>query len=308
MYDVIIIGGGPAGMTAGIYAARRAIKTLILTKDIGGQISTTNEVENYPGIDHIGGLELGMSMYNQAKKFGAEIKFEGVDTLTIDENNEFIVKTPSQEYLAQTVILCSGKKPGELNIPGEKKLRGKGVTYCATCDAPFFKDKVVTVVGGGNSALDAALLMSKYASKVYLIHRRNEFRGEKVLIEKVQNEPKIETILEAEIVEIFGENKVESIKLLDNRSINCDGVIIEIGYIVDRTLVENLLELDSKNHIIVTPNQETSVPGIFAAGDITPTIYKQVVIAAGEGAKAALSSFDFIQHKLGKRGIAGDWH
>lgn len=308
MYDVIIIGGGPAGLTAGLYASRRALKTLILTKDIGGQISKTNQVENYPAIDHIGGLDLGMSMYNQAIKFGAEIKFEEAKELLPAEDEIFTVKSSSNTYQSKTIILCSGKKPRELGIPGEEKLKGKGVTYCATCDAPFFKDKIVAVAGGGNSALDAALLMSKYAQKVYLVHRRNEFRGEEILIDKVKAEPKIELVLEVEIEEILGESKVEGIKISNGQTIACDGIIVEIGYIVDRSLVEKLLKLDDQNQIIVTGDQETSVPGIFAAGDITPTKYKQVVISAGEGAKAALASFDYIQRKLGKKGIAADWH
>jgi len=305
-YDVIIIGGGPSGLTAAIYAARRGLKTLVLSKDLGGQITRTNEIENYPGFDHITGSELATNFLNQAKKFGAEIKFEEAKSITKTDNG-FILKSARNDFEVAAIILSFGKSPRELNIPGEDKLKGRGVSYCATCDAPFFKDKSVVVVGGGNSALDAALVTSAIAKNVYLIHR-SEFRGETVLIEKVNQTKNIEQIVPNEIIEIRGEDKVEAVVLKNGREIKTDGVLVEIGYIIDRKLAEGLVEMDPAGQIIIDAHQNTSVPGIFAAGDLTNTPYKQIVIAAGEGAKAALACFDFIQRKSGKRGIAADWH
>lgn len=307
MYDVIIIGGGPAGLTAGIYATRRSLKTLILTTDIGGQASKAYDIENYPGLPTVSGVELSKKMFNQAKYFGAEIKFE--EAKGIEQSKDtFRVKTNTNEYETKTVIVASGKKPRELNVPGEDQFKGKGVSYCATCDAPFFKGKVVSVIGGGNSALDAAHLSAKIAKKVYLIYRGAEFSAEQVLQNQVKNKSNIEILMNSEIAEIKGDKTVKSIALKDGKEIETDGVIIEIGYDVERKLVENILKLNERGQVIIDHNQATSVSGIFAAGDLTATTYKQIVIAAGEGAKAALSAFDYIQRKEGKKGISADWH
>ncbi|MEK9156280.1 MAG: FAD-dependent oxidoreductase [Patescibacteria group bacterium] len=309
MYDVIIIGAGPSGLAAAIYTSRRALKTLVLCNDVGGQVTRTLDIENYPGFDLISGYDLAKRFRDQAQKFGAEIKTESVKEIKKEGEGAFRIKTAQNEYTAKAVILAFGKKPRELGVPGEEALSGRGVTYCATCDAPFFKGKDVAVVGGGNSALDAAVLTSKIAKKVYLIHRRNEFRGEQHLIDQVNAAPNIAKILEAEVAEILGQDKVESIRLKDGRKINVDGVMVEVGFFVDRSLVQELVELDAQNQVVINPvNQQTSVPGIFAAGDLTPTPYKQIVVAAGEGAKAALAAFDYTQHLTGRRGIIADWH
>lgn len=307
MYDVIIIGGGPAGMTAAIYSARRALKTLVLSSDIGGQMAKTTEVENYPGLNVIGGFEISNRFKNQAEKFGARIIIEEVREIAPDDDN-FMVKTNLNQYKCTTIILAYGKKPRELGIPGEEQFKGRGVTYCATCDAPFYKGKKVVVVGGGNSALDAAILCSKIAGNVYLIYRGAEFRAEQYLIDKVKEAANIELIFNGELAEISGNQTVKAVKLKSGEIIPTDGVMIEIGYVVDRSLTENLVEHDIKNQVVVDELQQTSRPGIFAAGDLTPTPYKQIVISAAEGAKAALSCFDYIQKKQGKRGIAADWH
>lgn len=308
MYDVIIVGGGPAGLTAAIYTCRRGLKTLLLTRDIGGQAASTLDIENYPGFDLISGALLSQKILDQAKKFEAEIKIEGVKKVSVKGEIFEVCSNTNSTYQSLTVILAFGKTPRLLRVPGEEEFRGHGVSYCATCDAPFFREKTIAVVGGGNSAVDAALLAVKFAQKVYLIHRRNELTAEEALVEKVESDPKIELILETEITKILGEDKVSEIELNNEKTLKVDGVLVEVGYEIDRSLIAGLVQLDEKNQVVVTPQQETSVPGIFAAGDLTPTPFKQIVIAAGEGAKAALSCFDYLAKKQGKRGIAPDWH
>ena len=306
MYDTVIIGGGPSGLTAAIYAGRRSLKSLILTRDIGGQAAKTFDIENYPGILHTTGPELAGTMMKQAQNFGAEIKFEEVKSVTPEEN-KFIIKTTASEYEAKTVILALGKKPRELDCPGEEQFKGKGVSYCATCDMPFFRNKTVAVIGGGNSALDAAILASEMCNQVYLVHRREEFRAEQVMIDKVKEAKNIEIVLNENVKEVRGESTVTSIVLDSGREIKLDGIIVEVGYVIDRSLIENLVKLNPQNQVEISANQETSVPGVFAAGDLTTTAYKQIVISTGEGAKAALSAYDYIQRVEGKRGISADW-
>ncbi|MEK7096432.1 MAG: thioredoxin-disulfide reductase [Patescibacteria group bacterium] len=307
MLDVIIIGAGPAGLTAAIYTSRRSLSTLIISADIGGQVIKTYDIENYPGFDNISGLDLISKFREQATKFGAKI--ENAEVKKIEpKNGTFIVSTASASYDTKSIILAFGKKPRELAVPGEEKLKGHGISYCATCDAPFYKGRDVAVIGGGSSALDAALLLSKYASRVYIIHRTAEFRGEQHLIDRLKSNPNIEIIFNTEVLEIKGDNTVTSVILKDGKEIPVGGVMVEVGYVVDRKLAEGLVNIDQTNQIIVDNRQQTSVPGIFAAGDLTQTPYKQVVISAGEGAKAALSAFDYIQKLEGKKGIIADWH
>lgn len=307
MYDVIIIGGGPAGLSAGLYASRRALNTLVISRDIGGQIAKTPDIENYPGIDKISGIELANRLKGQAERFGAKIIFE--ETTKIEKiKNKFLVHTLRNKYEAKTIILASGKKPRELDVPGENEFKGRGVSYCATCDAPFFKNKTLAIAGGGNSALDAALLASKYSTKVYLIHRRDSFTGEQVLIDTVKSTKNIEVMFESQVKEIKGDKVVKSLLLTNGKEVETDGIIVEIGFIVDHSLVEGLVKLDEKKQVIVNNVQETSLSGIFAAGDLTETPYKQAVISAAEGAKAALSCYDYLQKLQGKRGILADWH
>lgn len=306
MHDVIIIGGGPAGLTAAIYCARRHLKTTVLTKDIGGQITRTEKIENYPGFESISGVELATKFFNQAKKFGAEFLFEGAEKITKTQDG-FKVKTSRQEFETRSIILAFGKSPRELGVTGEEKFKGRGVSYCATCDAPFFKDKTVVVVGGGNSALDAALLSSSVAKQVYLINR-SDFRGEEIMIEKVKTTKNIKIIIPAEIDEIKGDKCVESITLKDGKTIQTDGVLVEIGFVIDRSLIEGTIDMDKAGQVLIDRMKSTSIPGIFAAGDLSETPFKQIIISAGEGAQAALSSYDYIQRLSGKKGILADWH
>lgn len=304
-YDTIIIGGGPAGLTAAIYASRRSLKTLILTRDIGGQAAKTFDIENFPGIVHTTGPALAKTMKEQAETFGAEIKYEEVKNITQTGDN-FNIETTSEKYQTRTIIISSGKKPQGLGVPGEEEFKGRGVSYCATCDAPFFRDKTVVVVGGSNSALDAAAYCSEIAKKVYLIHR-SEFSGEQIRIDQVKKNKKIEIYLPDEIASIVGEGTVKSVKLKSGKEIETDGVIIEVGYTIDSTLFSGLVKINEKKQIVTDLAQNTSIPGVFAAGDLTEAPYKQIVIAAGEGAKAALSAYDYIMKLEGKKGILGDW-
>ncbi|MCX6810926.1 MAG: thioredoxin-disulfide reductase [Candidatus Berkelbacteria bacterium] len=298
-YDVIVIGGGPAGMTAAIYTSRRMLKTLVITKEIGGQVVKTPDIENYPGFDLISGPDLAKKFTDQAKKFGADFAFDEIVHLS-EKNGEFVVSGHSKEYEAKSLILAFGKVPRKLKVKGEEEFKGKGVSYCATCDAPFFKNKIVAVNGGGNSAFDAALLLSKIARKVYLIHRREEFRAEDVLIEKVKKMDNVEIVTGATIAEIKGDQIVKSLvyrKDSKETEIEVDGVFIEIGYIVEGGIIKDFVEMDEKNQIKTHKDHSTSREGVFAAGDLTNSYYKQIVISAGEGAIAGLSAAKYIDEK-----------
>ncbi|MGC8812247.1 MAG: NAD(P)/FAD-dependent oxidoreductase [Candidatus Aenigmatarchaeota archaeon] len=305
MYDVIIVGGAAAGLTAGIYSGRRKLKTLILTKDIGGQASLAFQVENYPGFLKIPGFELMQKFYQQAINSGAEVVFEEV--LGIKEKGEnYLVKTAKKEYETKTVILAFGKTPRSLNVPGEKEFVGKGVSYCAICDLPLFKGKTIAVVGGGNSALDAALNGSEIASKVYLIHRRKEFRGFEELVEKVRKKENVEFILDSVVKEIKGKKFVEAIIVKnvlteEEKEIKVDGVFVEIGFETKIDFVKDLVKVEN-DQIVVNkkcetfyPNSDKIRPGIFAAGDLTDNPFKQIVTSAAEGAKAALQAYNYIK-------------
>ena len=301
-YDTIIIGGACAGLSAGLYAARRAMKTLILTKDAGGQIATTPSVENYPAIDFVTGPGLAQAMQAQATKWGAEIRFEEVCEMKKNGEQDFTVTTGKGEYKAKSLIISYGKTPRNLDIPGEKQYAGFGVSYCVTCDAPLFKGKTVVVVGGGNSAMEGALILAKTSEKVYLVHRRDEFRGEAVILDQIKNEPKIELVLTSASKEVLGDGnvvsglKVANVTTGEERALAVQGIFVEIGFIVNTALIKDVVQLDRLNQIITNTLQETSTPGIYAAGDITDTPYKQAVISASEGAKAALSAYSYVNN------------
>ena len=310
IYDTIIIGGGPAGLTAGLYASRRALKTLILSKDLGGQAALSYDIENYPGVDLIDGLSLMQKFGKQAQKFGAEIKYGEV--LEINKvKNQFKVKTDQNEFTGRSIILACGLAPKNLDIPGEKKFKGRGVSYCATCDGPLYKNKTVAVIGGGNSALDAAEYLSKIVKKVYLIHRRDQFRGEEVVVNRLQKDPRVELVLSSEIIEIKGDQVVESIVIKNNgydetKEIKIDGIFVEIGYVAKTDLVKDLIKLNKVGEIITDKDTNTNEEGIFSCGDVTDCSYKQIVISAGEGAKAALQAYKYLRLQTGDH-ILPDW-
>ncbi len=296
MYDVVIIGGGPAGLTAAIYAGRKGLKTLLLEGELlGGNMTLAHTIENYPGFESISGMELAERMVKQAEKY-AEIKLEKVI-----EIGERYAKTEFGTYETKTLIIATGTTHRKLNIPGEKELLGKGVSYCATCDAPMFQGKKVAVIGGGNSALSAALYLNEIAEKVYLIHRRDEYRGDKVLVEKVKSSG-IQEVLNTVVEKINGTHKVESItiknlKTNEKKEIDVDGVFIYIGTEPITDLVKPLgVELD-KGFIKVDRRMRTNIPWIFACGDVTGIEF-QIAKAVGEGCIAALSAYKHIKGEL----------
>lgn len=303
VYDVIIIGGACAGMAAATYAARRAMKTLVLTKDVGGQIATTPSVENYPGIDFITGPGLGEAMHLQAVKWGAEVLFDEASKIEKRGEKDFCVEGMHDTYRGKSVILAYGKTPRNLDIPGEREYAGRGVSYCVTCDAPLFRGKTVAVVGGGNSAMEGALILAKLCEKVYLIHRRDQFRGEEVLLEQIDQTGNIEKVLSSVSKEVQGDGKVvknlvvTNVQTGEERILDLHGIFVEIGFIVNSALIKELVTLDKLNQVVTDNLQETSTSGVFAAGDITDTPYKQAVISASEGAKAALSAYTYVNGK-----------
>jgi len=305
MYDTLIIGAGPAGFTAAIYAARREMKTIIIAKEPGGQVALASEIENYPGFIKISSFDLISKMQEQVKKLGVEIKISEVKKIIRNPDENFSVLTDQNKYEAKTIIIAMGLVPRRLAIPGEQELSGKGVSYCANCDGPFFRNKTVAVIGGGNAALDAAEIMGKIAKKVYLIHRRNEFKAFEALINEIQNKDNIDVLLNSNIKEIYGTNRVEKIKIInlqDNSEIDLsvNGVFVEIGRTAHTDLVADFVERDENMQIIAGPRRTTKTPGIFAAGDVTAGNFKQITIAMGDATTAALAAYQYLQLKQGK--------
>lgn len=302
MYDLIIIGAGPAGMTAGIYAARREMKTLIIGAEVGGQMVWASEIENYPGFSKISSFELIENMRQQTVGAGAEMRIDEVKKIERKEDGNFVVYTSRDSFESQAVLIAMGLSPRRLAVPGEIEFNGKGVSYCANCDGPFFKNKIVTVVGGGNSALDAAEIMSKIASQVYLIHRNESFKAFETLVEEVNNRPNIKVLLNSEIKEILGDGKVEKIRVFNvkdqsEEEIETDGVFIEVGRIASTDLVSELVERNDKNQIIANEKGETKTPGIFAAGDVTNCETKQITVAIGQATISTLNAYQYLQLK-----------
>lgn len=309
-YDVIIIGAAAAGLTAALYAARRALKTLVLSQDIGGQASLTSEIENYPGFDNVDGLELMEKFRKQAEKYGALVRLE--EAQRIERNNDdFIVTTSTGKYETHAVLLAFGLTHKHLGVPGEEPLIGRGVVFCATCDAPLYKGKKVAVVGGGNSAMDAALLLSKLCPEVHLLNKNPELRGEHVLMERVHEAKNITVHYNVTVTEVLGSERVSGVRFSESgkeQALEVEGIFVEIGFTVNSKLVDGLVELDDRKQVIITNDNGTSIPGVFAAGDVTTIEQKQIVISAGEGAKAALAAYQYLQARgVAKKGVKIDW-
>lgn len=311
VWDTIIVGGAAAGLTAAIYTCRKKMKTLIVTVDVGGQNLLTEQEENYPGYLELSGPKLMQIFQEQAVKFGAEFVFGKAIKLEKIGENFKITLGNGETYTAKTIILAYGKIARSLGVPGEEKFMGRGVHTCATCDAPFTKGKTVAVTGGGNSALEAVELISKFATKVYLIHRRDDFRADPITVDRVKALKNVEFVLNAEVRAINGADKVKSMTVEDKsgkkRDIEINSLFIEIGYILDTAWVKHLVKTNELGEILVNKKTETSNPGLFAAGDVTDSPYKQTVTAAGEGAIAGLSSYNYLRVKEGKTAVKVDW-
>ena len=300
MYDLIIVGGGPAGMTAAVYAARKRLNTLLLSKDVGGQVLWTMGVENYMGYQYIEGPELMQKFEEQVKQFPLDQKIgQGASTLSPVDVGFEVRAEGGESYQARAVIVATGKRPRQLNVPGEERLKGRGVTYCAICDGPIFAGEKVAVIGGGNSALEAALDMVKIGDHVYLVST-TPLTGDQILIERVKEASNLTNLLEHEVLSIEGPNRVESLTVRDlktgaEKKLEVGGVFVEIGLIPNSDVVRDIVKLNRLGEIEVNPACETGVPGLFAAGDVTNVPEKQIVVAAGEGAKAALAAHKYLQ-------------
>jgi thioredoxin reductase (NADPH) len=304
VYDVVIVGGGPAGLTAALYSARYELKTVVVTKLVGGYVTEATIVDDYPGLPDIPGEELVNRFVNHVKKYNVPIiQDEVVDMYRKDKL--WCVKTASEKELCgYAVIIAVGSEKRKLNVKGEEEFSGRGVSYCATCDGPLFKDKIVAVVGGGNSALTSAIYLASLASKVYLIHRRDEFRAFRVYVEKALNNPKIEILKNSVVKEIIGDNRVRAIRIEnrvtgEERVIEVDGVFIEIGLKPPREFFEKIgLEVDETGHAVVKVDRSTNLEGVFVAGDAAGGPYKyrfeQIITAAADGAIAADAAFKYI--------------
>lgn len=296
MYDLIIIGAGPAGITAAVYAARKKLNTLVITGDIGGQAAWSGDIENYTGYQFITGPELAAKFEEHLRKYDIALKESETVVELIKKDEIILIKTNKGSYEARTVIIASGKRSRELEIPGEKEFKNKGVSYCATCDGPLFAKKDVAVIGGGNSALDAALQLVRIAEKVYIINIAAHFTGDEIMREKVENSPKVKIYHQAQVTEVLGNKMVDGIKIKQYEKeeiLSVQGVFVEVGLIPNSEFTPTL-ERNQRQEIKVNSRNETNIPGIFAAGDVTDVPEKQIVIAAGEGSKAALSAFRYL--------------
>lgn len=301
IYDVIIIGAGPAGMTAAVYTSRANLSTLMIERGIpGGQMANTEEVENYPGYDHILGPDLSTKMFDHAKKFGAEYAYGDIKEV-IDGEEYKTIKAGSKEYKARAVIISAGAEYKKIGIPGEKELGGRGVSYCAVCDGAFFKEKELLVVGGGDSAVEEGVYLTRFASKVTIVHRRDELRAQKILQQRAFDNEKIDFIWNHTVKEIHEKDgKVGSVTLVSTedgteREFKTDGVFVYIGMIPLSKPFENLGITNENGYIVTNEKMETSVPGIFAAGDIREKMLRQIVTATGDGSIAAQSAQHYVE-------------
>ena len=299
-YDVVIIGGGPAGLSAGLYTSRARLKSLLIERGmVGGQILNAEQVENYPGFpEGISGYDLTQLMHQQATKFGLETITAEATGIEL-QGEQKVLKTTEGNIIARAVIIANGSERHKLGVPGEEEFTGKGVSYCATCDAAFFREQPVAVIGGGNAAITEAIQLTKFASKVTVIHRRDQLRATRILQEKAFAEPKIEFLWDTVVEEIEGEGFVKRVRLRNVKSgqkssLDVAGVFISVGFRPNTDYLKGIVPLDDKGVIITNDQQETGVGGIFAAGDICRKSIWQVIVAAGDGAVAAISAERFI--------------
>jgi len=303
-FDVLIIGSGPAGFTAAIYASRASLTTLVLEgEQPGGQLTTTTEVENFPGFpEGIQGPQLMNNMREQAKRFGAQTKFEHVTKVDFS-NTPFKVWVGDTLYESKSIIISTGARARYLGLPSEERLKGKGVSACATCDGFFFKDKEIIVVGGGDSAMEEANFLTRFASKVTLINRTENFRASPIMLERIKKNEKIILIANKQIAEVLGEEKVTGVRLKDSTSgeeseLSADGMFLAIGHVPNTELFKEMLDRDKAGYLQTVPGTtKTQIEGVFAAGDVQDTVYRQGITAAGTGCMAALEAQKYLEHK-----------
>lgn len=306
-YDLVILGAGPAGITAGIYGVRAGLETVLLEKSYvtGGQVLNTYEVDNYPGISHISGLELGEAFENHAKSLGLCIE-QGEAAGIHKEDGFFQIVTEEKTYLSRTVIIAAGAHPRLLGVPGEQELAGMGVSYCAACDGAFFKDKVTAVVGGGDAAVEDAIFLSRVCRKVYLVHRRDQLRAARILQDRLMELNNVEILWDSQVEEILGEDQVAGVKIRhtkshgDNkedsgRELIVDGIFIAIGVVPNNQGLEGIASTDENGYFVAGEDCRTDTPGIFAAGDIRTKPLRQIVTAAADGANAAASALEYVE-------------
>lgn len=303
-FDIIIIGGGAAGLTAGIYASRAKMNTLILNEGtIGGQMVLTHEIANYPGVENISGYMLARTMKSQAQKFGCTIKANlTITNLQFTDEVKQVTVNGNDVYTSDAMILATGGSSRTIGAPGEEALKGKGISYCATCDGDFFTGKYIIVVGGGNSALEEAVSLTKYASKVTIVHQFDQFQALEHYVDEAAKNSKIDFVMESTITEFIGTEKLTGVKILDKKTKEIserpiDGVFIFIGYVPNTDMLSGKLELNENREIIVDKNMATSVSGVFAAGDSNAKRYRQVTTAVADGTIAALNASDFVNEK-----------
>lgn len=301
---VAIIGSGPAGLTAAIYTSRALLDTVIIGgQEVGGQLMQTTDVENFPGFpEGVQGPELMDKMIKQAERFGAKLIKEKAIEIDIDVQ-PFVIKTATQTFTAESVILAMGADHKHLGLESEERLKGKGVSYCATCDGFFFKGKDIAVVGGGDSAMEEATFLTKFANKVYVVHRSEKLRASQIMQEKARNNPKIEFVLNSEVKKVLGEQKVDGLKLYNNQTqqestLPVQGLFVAVGLVPNTEFIKGKVELDERGYIVTHKAYETSVPGLFVAGDVHDHEYRQAITAAGFGCAAALKAERYLHHKF----------
>lgn len=299
-FDVIIIGGGPGGYCAALYAARANLSTMVIEKFApGGQMATTEIVENYPGfVEGINGFELGMQMKKGAERFGVKTKLAEVKSVELDKNPK-LIHTSKDTFQAKTIILALGAYPRELGLPNERNLRGRGVSYCATCDGMFYKDKTVVIVGGGNTAVADAIFLAKICKKVYLVHRRDELRASKTYMESLEKTENIEFVWSSEVVEILADEFVTGVKVKSRkddsiRMLACDGIFVAIGNVPNTELIKGQVQLDEAGYVPADETTRTNIPGVFAVGDMRSKPLRQIVTAVADGAVASKYAEEYI--------------
>lgn len=311
-YEIVVVGAGPAGLSAGIFVARQRAKCMLITKDLGGQLNLIPKLENYPGTIMSSGPLLAKTLENQYLTFGGEMTYDTVQRVEeIEGTTDLRIKTVRSEYLTKALVLAPGKVPNNLGVENEVQYQNKGVHYCTKCDAPFYQGRVTATVGVGGYLLESGILLSRMASKVYLIYRGGQLGGDKEMIESLKRKNNVELVPNSSVTSVTGSNSLQQIQIKDStgssKTLNVDGLFIEMGSKINLDFVKHLIKINTKGEIEVTDGGKTTHPAIFAAGDATSIPYKQIVAACGDGAAAGLSAFNYVEKLKGKPGIRSDW-